>query len=385
MRFCQLLSVVFGLKSAPAWASIVSAELARVLQSFGISVAGVYLDDFLIRARSKKELVAALKLAERIASDLGVPFNDKGSGPRSPDEGVVYLGVLIKTANCSMRVTSEHRAYALSRVNSVIANRKVSVDDLQSLCGILTWISYVLPAGKPRRHAMYQSLTRMLQRSSGSVRPRGEFLRTLQWWRHTLASKRSLSAPFWSRQPDTPLVCSDASGDDGWGACVMGFHFVGPWPDQWRQSDGHDSPSMLFKELVPPVVTSVLLAPLLRKQVLCCALDNAGAAFTLNSLCCGCARSLQPLSDSLSCGNYGLLAGHAHRERNSHTDTLSHSLSTSVWSQVVSQAPIKKPHRMEFHFAALDVKTEECCLATWSCKRAVHRPSSTRDARDASL
>ena len=40
-RFRQLLPVAFGLKSAPAWASVVSAELARILRSFGVRVAGV--------------------------------------------------------------------------------------------------------------------------------------------------------------------------------------------------------------------------------------------------------------------------------------------------------------------------------------------------------
>ena len=33
-------------------------------------------------------------------------------------------------------------------------------------------------------------------------------------------------------------MCSDASGDDGWGACTAGLHVVGPWPEQWRQSSG---------------------------------------------------------------------------------------------------------------------------------------------------
>ena len=61
LRFRQLLAVAFGLKTAPAYASVVSAELARILESFGVSVAGVYIDDLLIRARSKEALEAMLR------------------------------------------------------------------------------------------------------------------------------------------------------------------------------------------------------------------------------------------------------------------------------------------------------------------------------------
>ena len=68
LRFRQLLSVAFGLKSAPAWASLVSGELCRILQSFGIKVAGVYIDDILLRALTKAQGLKDRILAEQIAS-----------------------------------------------------------------------------------------------------------------------------------------------------------------------------------------------------------------------------------------------------------------------------------------------------------------------------
>ena len=129
---------------------------------------------------------------------------------------------------------------------------------------------------------------------------------------------------------------------------------------------------MLFKELVPPSVTIMLLAPvLLNAQVLCAALDNAGVAFTLNRLSCTkcdmLMELLKPLTDSLSHGRFALLAVHAHREHNNgHTDMLSHALPDNVWSQVVSDAKVSKPHRLELHFAVIDVVTAECYLTTMS-------------------
>ena len=116
----------------------------------------------------------------------------------------------------------------------------------------------------------------------------------------------------------------------------------------------------------------MLLAPMLDRQVLCSALDNAGAAFTINRLTCnGCDLSLEllkPLADCLSHGQFSLLAGHAHREFNVHTDILSHALPDAWWAQVVAEAKVKKVHRLEFHLAVIDVITGECYLATMSIR-----------------
>ena len=92
---------------------------------------------------------------------------------------------------------------------------------------------------------------------------------------------------------------------------------------------------------------------------------------------------LKPLSDSLSHGQFALLAGHAHRQHNPHADMLSHALPDEIWSQVVAQAKIKKHHRLEFHFAVLDVRTAECYLATMSVRDPHFAPNSSRAAPDA--
>ena len=78
-----------------------------------------------------------------------------------------------------------------------------------------------------------------------------------------------------------------------------------------------------------------------------------------------------------------LLAGHAHREFNAHTDMLSHALPDAVWSQVVSEAKVVRSHRLEFHFAVLDVETGDCYLATYGIRDPHHARNSIRDARDA--
>ena len=380
LRFRQLLAVAFGLKSAPAWASLVSGEFCRILESFGIQVAGVYIDDILIKAATKEKCAQDMKLAEEIAKALGVPFNDKTVGPA---QRLTYLGVDIDSRYCTMQVTEEHRLYAMSRVSEALHQSAVTVKQLESLCGILTWIAFVFDPGRPRRNVMYRALAKA-QAEGAKIVIQGELRAQMRWWLNALQRHKVMATRFYTKQPDTPLACSDASGDDGWGACAFGMHFVEPWPAHWKQSSGSGAdPHMLYKELVAPVVTTLLLAPMLKKEVLCCALDNAGVAFSINRLSCGCERSLElirPLADTIFRGQFAVIAGHSHRVHNDHTDALSHSLDDALWSQVVRDARKKKPHRAELHFAVMDVVTGECLVATMSFVDPVLKRCIARDA-----
>ena len=147
---------------------------------------------------------------------------------------------------CTIGVSKEYRKYALTRVQEVLKSSSVSLSTLESVAGILTWIAHVFDAGKPRRRAIYRMISRMKDRSETSVPVRGELRSTLQWWFHSLKKEDKMMAKFWTLQPDTPLVCSDASDDDGWGCCTMGMHIVGTWPVEWRQSVGTRKVGMLF-------------------------------------------------------------------------------------------------------------------------------------------
>ena len=242
-------------------------------------------------------------------------------------------------------------------------------------------VMYVHISGRPRRNFIFRAIRHMQTSGVKSMQLRGDLLRQMQWWINSLSSRRAPSSYFWKRQPDTPLVCSDASGEDGWGACAMGLHIAGPWPREWQQSAGAGAPHMLFKEMLAPVVTSLLLAPFVPGAVFACATDNAGAAFVLNSLSCACPETLKllrPLSDGLTRAGVGLVADHAHRERNAHTDDLSHALPMRLWSRCVAQAqPARHAAHTMVHFAIMDTATGEAFTASMSFPRLF-----VRGARD---
>ena len=361
-RWRQLLSVAFGWKVAPAFASTVSSELVRILRAHGIRVVGVYVDDLILAAATKAACEESVASAKRIMAALGLPCNDKQKGPASPEEGIVFLGILINTSTCAMSISPEHREYTVSRLEVLLQRSHVPYKDLESLAGSLTWLCEVLQQGRPRRAEVYAALTRYGERDSIPVR--GALARQLHWWWQILRSPKSRVTRFWKLPPARPLCISDASGPDGWGACALGLHFFGVWPEQLVAEASPEA--ILFKEVFPICVVILALAPLLREQMLCAAADNAGTAFTINSLNSRDPRTrrlLQLIADCTTRHSCCVVAGHGRRHRNTHTDSMSHVLANDEhWTQAMTG--IGKHMPGVYHFAVCSASRKTCMLAS---------------------
>ena len=239
----------------------------------------------------------------------------------------------------------------------------------------MNWISFVFVPGRPRRQIIYDAAR---LGSSGSktdkVKIEGALQRQLQWWSNSLKHANFVGSRIWDMQsiPKTMLVRSDASGEDGWGACVNGFHFVGPWPEELR--DEH----MLFKEMVPVTLTIALLSAILTETVFGVAVDNTGVAFAVNKLSCKdriTLRLLQQLTSDLAAGGHTALGAHIRRHRNEHTDEMSHALRKYWWDKIKQTQQMGK-RVMEgaywlFPFVVQDLSTKECLSACFRMRRSL--------------
>ena len=277
-RWRQLLALAFGWKTAPAFASTVSAEVTRTLRALGIKVVGVFIDDILLASPSKEQAERDVTLAKSVLKELNVPANNKQKGPCPPHTGVPFLGFHIRPMDCSISITDEHRQYVIERLQTIVRTKTVPYKVLESLAGSLTWLCEVMLRGRPRRAHLYSALTR----SDGADIPiRGALAHTLHWWLNELKSPRAQLIRYWKIPPIRPLCQSDASGEDGWSACAMGLHFIGRWPKYMRQLTGTNPECMLFMEVLPVAVVAIALAPFLRERLMCATVDNAGAAFSI--------------------------------------------------------------------------------------------------------
>ena len=371
----QLNAIGFGLKTAPAWASVVSAELVRILKKAGVRVVGCFIDDLLIAGRTRKLCQRALNKAISIMQKLGLPANEKTVLPKSPDEGIVFLGVHIRTADMRFTISEEHRVYAMDRVSTVLEQGTATKADLASIAGVLNWISFVFIPGRPRRQIIYDAARLGAGgEKSDVVVLEGALLRQLQWWRNALKHANFVGSRIWDMHasPNTLLVTSDASGEDGWGACVAGFHFVGPWPKELQ--DEH----MLFKEIVPVTIVIALLSKKLSETVFGVAVDNTGVAFAVNKLSCRdriTLRMLQQITSDLDEGGHTVLGAHIRRHRNTHTDAMSHALPKYLWNRIVKAFQhgrrVQEGGYWIFPFVAQQLSTGECVSGCFKMRRSL--------------
>ena len=374
-KWRQLKAIGFGLKTAPAWASVVSAELVRILEAAGIRVVGCFIDDLLIAGGSKEECEKALQKAMKIMEKLGIPSNEKTVGPKSPSEGIVFLGVFIQTQEMRFSISEEHRQYAIDRIESVLKEGVATKGDLASIAGVLTWISFVFTPGRSRRQPIYDAARLgSTGRKADEVLVQGELQRILNWWHSTLTAADFVGTRVWDSQcsPATVLMHSDASGEDGWGGCIGNLHFVGPWPDELSDA------SMLFKEMVPVMIILAILSPVIAEVVFGIAVDNTGVAFAVNKLCCRDSmtlRLIQQLSSDLDAYGHTALGAHVRRERNKHADILSHALFPAMWKKIVKsqQHSLRlKDGYWLFPFVAHCMKTNKCFSACFRMRKCLY-------------
>ena len=377
----QLLSVAFGWKTAPAYASTVSAELVRILRACGVRAVGTFIDDILIASDNKDQADKDVALAILVMAIFKLPANAKQKGPAPPHVGVPFVGIHIRPVDFSLSITAEYRQYMIERLEQVVKLKHVTYKMLESIAHSLTWLCEVMLRGRPRRAHIFAALARA---SEGDKIPmRGDLSHQMYWWLHELKSPRAQMIRYWRIPPTRPLCLSDASGEDGWAACVMGLHFVGRWPRYMRQSSGTSPECMLFMETLPIVVVMAVLAPFLQEKLLCTAVDNAGAAFSINAFNCRDAATrklMQILVDAVSRHKSWVIAGHGRRHRNTHTDLMTHAISDALWDQVMTAEPVRAGCHV-YHFALMSTATRECFTAAITFKKTPPLPIDSSRAR----
>ena len=142
------------------------------------------------------------------------------------------------------------------------------------------------------------------------------------------------------RQPAL-LFRSDASGDHGFGVCVNNIHIFGRWRDDLAPLIEHN---MLFKELLPFVISAVLLAPHFPGYVFGVSSDNAGMVFRTNA---GSSRDsrvqrlLRLLARQITVFGITPLADWNHRSFADavHADKLSKIFSVAQWHDLQPRSP----------------------------------------------
>ena len=273
-------SIPFGLSSAPAFASLVSAEIAAIARHRGIPVVAAYIDDFFLAAPSAAAARIALTAFTALLSELGVQYGaDKVEGP---SQKLDFIGVTIDTVQATLSLAPA-RASAL-----VDALRRASTAPqpprfYESLCGKLAWFAPVAPNIRPLLRPLYGVPTdRPSRLPSASTAPLIAIIHAA-----TLHP-----APIWHwRTPrNTVVLRTDASGTIGYGGHIGPKAFARPWTPSWRSCR-----SMTARELWPVAEALRLFPHRFRSTTLLATLDNSSSVFALCRASSPCRRSARIL------------------------------------------------------------------------------------------
>ena len=168
----------FGLRSAPKLFTAVADGLLWIMGRHGIRDALHYLDDFLLLGPGD-QCTVALQISLSLCKVLGVPIADhKVEGPSTV---LPFLGILIDTENCVLRLPSEKLLRLKGLIRSWQGRKSCKKRELLRLIGHLSHASRVVRAGRTFLRRMID-LSTIPKELNHWVRLNKGFQSDLHWW-----------------------------------------------------------------------------------------------------------------------------------------------------------------------------------------------------------
>jgi hypothetical protein len=249
-------SVPFGLRTAPAFASAISAEVLKVVRKRFSGRAIAYLDDFTIIAKTQEGAAEGLAILLEVLKEFGLPISP--SKLVHPTQKAKILGLHVDTVAQTVSISNPHRTWATKAISTILQSpdKPIRFREFQSICGMLCWVSGVLRSGRTYLRPLWSLYKGLRRRQIAAVHLPETALAALRWWAIRLA--HPISTP-WLTPPDIrgPTTASDAGGDSSAGIVFQN------WALQHRFTEDELTQGVPWKELFPVVKLAKILAPLL--------------------------------------------------------------------------------------------------------------------------
>ena len=183
-RGYQFTAPCFGLSTAPQVFTQVMAPVSAILHSLGIRMRR-YLDDWLVQASSREDLLRDLGVVLSLCRELGIVVNPEKSN-FSPSQVVQYLGVIIDARTFMASPSPDRVSRLRSTAGEFLCSAAPPASLWQSLLGMLSSLSHLVPGGRLQIRSLQICLHRSWNRldPSAPVQWSPYCLRDLRWWLH---------------------------------------------------------------------------------------------------------------------------------------------------------------------------------------------------------
>ena len=212
-----------------------------------------FVDDFILCSiNDHKKCQHLMDCFDYVCQDLGVPINDeKTEGPTTKLE---YLGLEIDTVDGVIRIPNDKLDKIKQQLISFLKSKKITLKFLQSLVGLLNFLSKAIPSGRAFSCRFYEAMAHakkphhFIKKSFGMDQDARIWLLFLENVNGTCVFTQNE----WVENEDLELY-ADASGSRalGCGSYYRGKWVSFKWPDYWSKDVFKD---ITYLELIPIVL-----------------------------------------------------------------------------------------------------------------------------------
>lgn len=292
----------FGARRSVSIFHRLTQAVRRMMARRGYDLTIVYLDDFLIISKSKRDCAEALKVLIQLLRKLG--FMIHWGKVVDPTTRITFLGIELDSISMTLRLPEEKLLLLRHELQSSLSRNRFSKRQLQSLAGRLSWAASVVKGGRVFLRRIFNTI-RMLRQNNHRVRLNSEVRKDLLWWSNFISTFNGRSTIL----DQYPIECvfTDAC-NEGAGGSFGGDWFYFNWSQDWPQA-AHLH--INEKEVVAVAIAAYRWAPFWKNRRIIIYSDNSVTVSALNKGSCHndsimrCIRSLFWLS---ACFNFHLTA-----------------------------------------------------------------------------
>ena len=243
-----------------------------------------YVDDFLFAGKAKtSHCKSILQCFFDCTAKLGVPIAlDKTEGPKT---SIVYLGLEIDSVEMVVRMPMPKVQEIISKIRFVRAQKKITLQRMQQLIGVLNFATRVVVPGRPFLRRLINS-TCGLTKPFHHLRVTKSVKQDLDMWLMFFENYNGVSVfhdRFWVSNEDVELFTDSAAGQGlGFGAVYGHKWTYGIWPEKWHLEGITKDITVL--ETFPILVSLVIWGPSLRNKKILFRSDNESVTYILNTM-----------------------------------------------------------------------------------------------------